>query len=1216
MVLSSATATGNPDPHDQETTHPSGRGDPPRHFGDYEIQGEIARGGMGIVYRARQVSLNRPVALKMILADQLAQASQVVRFYTEARAAARLDHPHIVPIHEIGEEDGRHFFSMKLMEGGSLSEHIAGRPGLAENHRAATWMAKVSHAVHFAHQHGILHRDLKPSNILLDAAGEPHVADFGLARIAEDATDVTRTNTLLGSPAYMAPEQAAEGARALTTAADVHSLGAILYELLTGRPPFLGTTPLETLRQVAEREPEDPRRLNPRIHDDLAAICLKCLEKDPSRRYAGADELADELDRFLAGQPIRARTPGQLEKVRRWCRRQPALAALVGSVALLLMALTIGVIVAAWWIELARRAEREERSKALVANAGLEHANSLLAETVTSLEWQRAEELFRSGDAGRGLAHFAALLRRAPANRLAAERILSALLHRNWVVPDGRPLPHPGQVYSVAFSPDGRHLVTGCGDHHARVWDVRSRREVLRIEHPEDVRDACFSPDGTRIAAACADSIVRIWDWQTGELLVGPLRHERWAFGVSFSPDGERIVTASGDRTARVWSARTGALLLTLAGHTDQVWQAVFSPDGRLVATASHDRSARLWEARTGEARGPVLRHGAKVLGVAFSPDGTRVASSSRDQSAVISNVETGTPVLPTLRHAGGLNSIQFDPNGRILVTSGFDNSARLWDARSGEPCSQLFRHQEQINQAAFSPRDHLLATAGDDWIVRCWDTRPSVALQEPMRHAGAVRWSEFNPDGTRAATAAEDRTARVWDALTGLPLTEPLRHSDTVRSVRFSPDGRFVVTASADHSAWVWEVRTGERVRGPFRHAGELWSASFSPDGRRLVTASGDHTARVWEVDSPEPLTPALQHKGEVFMARFSPDGTRIVTASADHTARVWNADNGAPMTPSLRHGDKVRDAHFSPDGLHVATASMDNTGRIWDARDGSPVGRVLQHLRTVETIAFSPDGRRLVTASLDHTARIWDATTGGPVTPPLTHDEGVTFADFSPAGDRVVTASTDHTARAWDVRTGLPLSDPLAHKAPVGMARFSPDGERVVTATLAPDSAARVWQVPAAPAGVADWLPALAEAVAGLALGEQGTSRLVSEAEFHQIAERLRAGAGTDGVSRVARWFLADRTARTISPFDATTTREYIQRRIDENTASSLEQAVRLDPTNAVALARLARAALPSDPTQAPGEALDAAHLARRALRFAPDFSEARDVLERASR
>src|SRR6266850_7414745 len=296
-------------------------------LGDYELLEEIGRGAQGVVFRARQKSLNRTVALKVISLGQWASKPHLKRFRLEAEAAARLEHPGIVPIHEVGERDGSCYFSMKFVEGGQLDEVVRHTP--MSIRQTAELIAKVARIVQYAHEHGILHRDIKPGNILLDAKGEPHLTDFGLARLVETESTVTRTLEVLGTPSYMAPEQAAANNTQLTSATDVYGLGAVLYQLLTGHPPFAGGTTYETIKLLLETDPRQPRLWNPKVDRDVSTICLKCLEKDPKRRYSSALALAEDLERWLKHEPILARRTGIFARGRKWIRRNPTTAVLI-----------------------------------------------------------------------------------------------------------------------------------------------------------------------------------------------------------------------------------------------------------------------------------------------------------------------------------------------------------------------------------------------------------------------------------------------------------------------------------------------------------------------------------------------------------------------------------------------------------------------------------------------------------------------------------------------------------------------------------------------------------------------------------------------------------------------------------------------------------------------------------------------------------------------
>ena len=378
-----------------------------RHFGDYVLFGEIGEGGMGVIWHALQVSLNRAVALKMILAGRLATPDQIHRFHTEAEAAATLDHPNIVPVYETGQEDGQHFISMKLIDGESLAQQI--REGTWRIHSGnkkarqssiARLMMKSAQAVHHAHQRGVLHRDLKPGNILIDERGEPQITDFGLAKLIEHDDGPTQTGAIMGSIPYMPPEQAEGKFKEVTVAADVYSLGAVLFELLTGEAPFTGENPIQTLQRVVEDEPPRPTALNPNIDHDLETICLKCLEKKPARRYSSAEALAADLGRWLNGEPILARPVKQWERGWKWIRRHPVATGLIGTMALSLL---------------------------LASGLGLLWQHSKAATTLARLK--AAEGAFEGGDAHLGFATLARRLRDQPNDRLAAERLVNALPH-------------------------------------------------------------------------------------------------------------------------------------------------------------------------------------------------------------------------------------------------------------------------------------------------------------------------------------------------------------------------------------------------------------------------------------------------------------------------------------------------------------------------------------------------------------------------------------------------------------------------------------------------------------------------------------------------------------------------------------------------------------------------------------------------------------------
>ncbi len=1222
-----------------------------RSFGDYELVEEIARGGMGIVYKARQRSLDRIVALKRLLFGALSSPEFVKRFRAEATVAGSLQHPNIVAIHEVGIHQGEHYLVMDFVGGQTLAKLVAQQPLPAK--RAAAYLKTIAEAVHYAHERGILHRDLKPSNVLIDEFDQPRITDFGLAKrltpdssLATGHSSLTLTGQVLGSPNYMPPEQAASGRGKVSRRSDVYALGAMLYHLTTGRPPFVAQTPTETLQQVLEAEPVSPRLLTPSVPRDLETIALKCLEKDPARRYPTAQALADELSRFVNDEAIQARPVNAAEKLWRWCRRRPAIASLCVLVLATAAACGVLAVYASRQAIVARQSALSETHQRLRAEQAL-----------SQIQMQRAEDLFAADDAGMALAYLARVLRDNPTNCVAATRILSALTHRSFPLPVCEPLSHGAAVNSARFSVDGRWVVTASADGTAQVWDASSgQARNSPLKHDDRVNAAHFSPDGRWVVTASKDRTARVWDARTGEPLSPLLRHDDQVWFAQFSPDSQRVITCSVDKTARVWDARTGQALTPPLKHDRPVYSAEFTPDGQRIVTASLDGTARIWAAHTG---GPLAQPLQNSRSARFDADGQRVVTASSDGSVRIWDARTGQPLtepfdlggasewaefspdgqrvvtragatarvldartgqlLAELRkHTVALQVARFSPEGLRVVTASWDRTARVWDAYTGKTLGEAFRHEDMVGSAEFSPDGGRMITASGDKTARIWDVGPGQSLAVSFKHDSGLASMHFSPDGQRIVTASKDSTARVWDVRTGQALTPPLKHRNSVTTARFSPDGRRVVTASEEGTARVWDARTGQPLTEPLQHNDALIDARFSPDGALVATASGDSTARLWDAGTGQPVTEPLRHdEGKVRSIEFSPDGQWVVTASWDATARIWNVRTGQLRFKPLEPGGVVYNACFSPDGQRVATATA--SAQIWDARTGEPLTKPLRHDAAVDSVRFSPDGTRLVTASADRTARIWDAVTGQCLTEPMRHGDRVPYAEFSPDGQRVVTASRDGTARVWDARTGQPLSEPLRHDSRVVSARFSPDGRWVATASI--DKTARIWEVTTvADPPVPRWLPDLAEAVGGQRFNAEGLSESVPLAEVLKIKRALGESSAEDVCTRLAKWFFADRATRTISPFSSVTMPEYVQRRIEENTLASLQEAARLSPTNALALARLARWLVNQDPQANPRQMGEAAFYVRRAVELAPnalDILRIRDeVAERISK
>ncbi|HWE38915.1 MAG TPA: protein kinase [Isosphaeraceae bacterium] len=1073
-------AGGPPPPAPRERPLPTVEG--------YEILGELGRGGMGVVYRAREVLLNRPCVLKMVLAGVHADAESIVRFLAEAEAVARLQHPNIVQIHHIGQADGLPYFELEYVDGGSLDHRLDGTPWAAL--RAAGMVVALARGVAEAHRQGIVHRDLKPANILLTARGLPKIADFGLAKSLTKDSGLTRTDSIMGSPGYMAPEQAEGRTREVGLPADVYALGAILYELLTGRPPFRGATVLETLEQVRTAEPVPPSRLVPRLPRDVETIALKCLQKAPGRRYDSAAALADDLQRFLDGETILARPFGPIERAWRWCRRHPAPAALTAAIVLVAALGLAGIL---WQWREAVRARDLASTRAVAEASARREAETTLVDMYTTSGIAAGDQ----GEPARAALWFANAARRATAD--PDRRLSGAIRARTW----GRLAPRPLRAAAVdgswpvglVFHPSGRYVITAnvadgkdrIADHSLR--DLESGQSLPFPGGHARVRAAAWSPDGKALAVGLKDGDVVVAGFPGGD---GPIRIPFPApiRALAYSPDG-RCLAIAGGKSARVWDVLARAFATPELAHPAVVTSLAFHPGGRFLATGCLDQWARLF-AVPGDDAGPLwppvphIQWGGTAYYREFAApplfaDDGRELITCRDKSVLSWRaVATGAEVRSreVSDWSRGIGSIVPSPDGRYLALFGVMLPARvrLIEAATGRDVGPALEHKNTIMGAAFGPDGRTLATGSTDATVRLWSVPDGQPLGQPLDLHRAVHLVAFAPGGRSLATQ-DSELVRLW-ALPeeGLPTARlPLDGRGSFAAL--SPDGTLAIpsglTFEPEHtlrSTRAYHVATGRPAGPPIRPGGLIVHAAFAPDGRSVAvvaardgTSPGGQDVGVWDWASGRPRWRGSL-PSEPRSVSYRPDGRRLAVlcgggelllldAEAGRELRRWRAHDREPAHHWINNG-AVR---FSPDGRSVLTWGMGNDLRVWEADTGRLRYAPMSHRDKCHDVEFSPDGRLMALASYDGSVRVRNLATGAVVAALPDHPDLVYAAAFSPDGRLLVTACRDRTARVWDWRAGRLVCPPFEHTKETNAATFTPDGRWVLSVSV--DGTARAW-------------------------------------------------------------------------------------------------------------------------------------------------------------